>query len=93
MKNFWNWLVISSANPTKVSLTITGFVGTATSFLIATAPFTHFAYSAAQIGTIGSDVAGIATALLGVVGAIAFAYGLLRKFINTVKADGAPIVK
>lgn len=89
----WNWLVRSSANPQKVSLTITGFVGTIGSYLIATAPFTHFAYTSAQVGVIGADAAGVATALLAVISSITFAYGLVRKFINTAKTDGDPIVK
>lgn len=80
---FINWLVLSSENPTQASSTIKGILGAGVAVLIAISPLLHLSIGGDQLNMIVDSVVGIFTALLGVVSAITFIFGLVRKLKNT----------
>ena len=81
---FWNWLVVSSANPQQVALTVQGFfsmtiVQTVFQFLPMIGIHPTFTLAVLS-GGIVSAIYTIAT----IVTSLVTLYGLLRKFIVTV---------
>jgi hypothetical protein len=75
---FWNWLVVSSEDPTKVAATVKGAIGVLVTLLAFGAHGASFADVPDQVYTIVVDAFGVVSS------AIALA-GLGRKLINTVK--------
>ena len=80
----WNWLVVSSEDPTKVAATVKGIAGAAVIFFAYF--FAYFLHSP-NLNDVPDQVYTITTSAFGIFsGAIALA-GLVRKLINTFKGS------
>lgn len=82
MKTFWSWLVTSSADPAKWSLTIKGFAGTAITIITMVAGLANI-----QVGDLTPVVDAVVSfvqAILLAVSSVAFIIGFVRKVWNTV---------
>lgn len=89
MKKIINWLVISSADPEKLSLTVKGF-------LVGIIPIVSFVlhFSKINLGdeTLTSLIDSIVVliqAALGIVAGIVFVVGLVRKIVATIQGTHA----
>jgi hypothetical protein len=80
---FWNWLVVSSEDPTKVAATVKGALGVLVSLLALTIHGANFSDLPDQVYTIVVDVFGIISSAIAVA-------GLIRKFINTFVRPAPP---
>lgn len=79
MKNFFHWFLTSSADPTKLALTVKGALGFAVSVVVMISPLFHLAVGTDQLNTIVDAIVQIVTIFATLVSAIAFLAGLLRK--------------
>lgn len=91
IKNFWNWLVWSSADPEKLALTVRG------ALVVAVPVILNIVQTACGFGLVclGIDAPGLnevvnvivafVSAVATIVGCIMFVIGFLRKIILTVK--------
>jgi hypothetical protein len=79
------WIVVSSTNPSDVSLTIKGIlVGIVPTALIL-AGFAHVDVGSDQLNAIIDGIVSVVQTLLTLISVVMTTYGLLRKFLNTVK--------
>ena len=85
MKKLWLWLVMSSEDPTKVALTVKGFLGTVGSVVILLSPLVHLKVGTQQITDAVDIGVQMFTAFLGFVSLGTTLFGLGRKFYNTFK--------
>lgn len=83
LKKFWDWLVQSSADPTKVSVTVKGALGTVASVLVLLSPLVHVQISNEQVSSVIDLTAQVVVSLCAVVSAIAGILGLVRKIYFT----------
>lgn len=83
MKQFWNWLVISSADPETISLSVRGIIGgilTAITILLGLANI----HVASDQVTIAVDATvKLVQAIAAFISAYAFLYGIIRKIYLT----------
>lgn len=79
---FWNWLVVSSQDPTKVAATVKGIAGTAIALLAFTVHGPDFSTVPADVYTIVVDAFGVFSGALATV-------GLIRKVYNTLTNKNA----
>jgi hypothetical protein len=87
LKKIFQWIVYSSANPTKVSLTLKGAGVTVIGFLVPVIGLTHIAIGgdpSTVLNSILDSIASIVQVALTLVGAIVGLYGLVRKVWLTV---------
>ena len=79
--SFWQWLLASSADPTKAALTVQGFFSIAAVQTI----FTLLGYVGIHptftLALVGQDAYTIVYSVLMAISFLATAYGLLRKWI------------
>jgi hypothetical protein len=90
MTNFWNWLVKSSADETKLSLTLKGAVPTVIGFVLLASPLLHITTNSVQLNEIANI---IIQAILGgatIISVIATFAGLYRKLTLTVTTTNKP---
>ena len=78
MNKILNWIVLSSENPEKVSMTVRGILLTWVAMALFVSQFLGLDFSEAKASYIVQDV----TAL---VGAVMLAVGLVRKIVNQLK--------
>lgn len=81
---FLNWIVLSSADPAKLSLTVKGLLTMAVPFIITIAGLTNIHVPDEKGMTLIID--GIATAvqiILGIIGLAATLIGVIRKIVTT----------
>lgn len=83
MKKIWDWLVTSSADPSKLALTVKGFLGMAATFLVFVSPILHLHLGDEQVTAVSDLVVQIVVVLAGIVSAIATLLGLARKIYLT----------
>ena len=83
MKNLLSSLVWSSADPNKVSATITGFIISLSSLIILVAGYYGFSIAPEQIT---ASAAQLGTAI----GSIVFIFGLIRKIIIAINLKVNP---
>jgi hypothetical protein len=74
---FWNWLVVSSSDPSKVALTVKGLTGTAVGLLAFVVHGPDLSSVPADVYTVILDAFTLFSALLATIGAI-------RKVWNTI---------
>lgn len=83
LKKFWDWLVISSANPQATALTVKGAVGTIVGLLVMISPIMGIGLAPIGAETLTNDIVSTITAVLTSVSAIATVVGLVRKIFKT----------
>jgi hypothetical protein len=74
--SFWNWLIVSSADPTKVAATVKGLTGTAVGLLAFAIHGPDFSNVPADVYTVVIDAFTVFSGALALIGAI-------RKVYNT----------
>lgn len=81
IKTLWDWLVKSSKDPNKISLTVKGAISTAVVVL------GYFGITGVGIDTagLGDNVAEIAVQVVAAITALATLYGAIRKLYLTIK--------
>ena len=91
INKFWDWLLLSSANPDKYSLAIKGFFGTLATMALLWSGIFHYNLSATDITDIGNLVSVAVFDLFTAVSYIATAIsgwtlvvGAVRKLVLTV---------
>jgi hypothetical protein len=77
--NFYNWLVKSSVNPEKTSLTIKGFLG-AVVFVLAGLGINY----TLDVNTLTYSITELIQSLGLLISTLITTYGLLRKIYNTL---------
>lgn len=81
IQKFWNWLVLSSADPTQPALTVKGIVSTIVPILMV---FVHNP----NLNDLPDEVYSVIIALFGMYSAFAVAFGLFRKiYISFTKTS------
>jgi len=81
---FWNWLVVSSANPQQVALTVQGvFSMTIVQTLFGLLPYVGI-HPSFTLAMAGAGAASIVYTALTIVSGVVTLYGLLRKAIVTI---------
>lgn len=79
----WNWLVVSSADPTQVALTVKGWVATII-------PAAMLVIHNPNLSDLPNDVYSFIMAALVVVSALVTLWGFVRKIVNTVTSGNSP---
>ncbi len=87
LKKIWNWLVMSSANPNEMALTVKGFLGTLASILLLVSPIVHLHINDAQTTAITDMIIQIVLALCAVISALSGIMGFVRKIYLTAKGS------
>lgn len=77
MNKFFKWLVLSSSNPTKISLTIKGFLTSVVAMAVI------FGYNPSDLSPIAENITKLVESLLTVVGIVSFLVGAIRKVKKT----------
>lgn len=80
MNRFYNWLVVSSADPAQFSLTFKGILLQYAAILLLALQLIHFPYTQNQVYDFMGVVSSIAGTLMGI-------FGLCRKLYFEVKAS------
>ncbi len=91
MKKFIAWLVLSSKDPEKVSLTIKGVIATAATYIIFFTSLFHLNFSATDLATVGDLIGKIVQALLMVVSLVTTLIGFVRKLTTTANGTNEVI--
>lgn len=89
--NIWNWLVVSSSDPYKFSLTLKAGAATIISVLTIALGLAHIAVGGPDLTAISDSVIAVIQDLVVLVGALATVYGLIRKIIASVEGTHAGI--
>lgn len=84
MKNLFSWLVTSSADPTKVALTVKGFLGTVASIIVMVSPLFHLKIGSDDLNGVVDGVVQFITVAFGLVSATATIVGFIRKIYLTM---------
>ena len=80
----WNWLVLSSADPSEAALTVKGLVVGAGTYIIFFAGLFHITVGTPDIANLANQGALIAGGFLMVVSGITTLYGIYRKLWTTI---------
>ena len=83
LKNIGNWLLWSSENSNKISLTIRGLAGFIPSAVLLFAAL-HIDVSANQLADFVESLVALVSTFGAFVGAVAFLYGIVRKISLTI---------
>lgn len=79
----WEWLVVSSADPYKVSLSVKGFLLTISSFIVPVVALLGHTLDNEQVQNIVDAIAVTIQSFLAFVGSIVFLVGVIRKLYLT----------
>lgn len=90
MHKFWNWLVTSSADPSKVSLTLKGTLSTVVGIVVMLSPIFHLNIGSQQLNEISDAIVQIVVVGLTIISMIATFAGLARKIFLTLRNDFMP---
>ena len=82
-RKFIDWLVLSSANPQQAGATIQGILGGVVTAVIYFSPLLHLHVGPDQLNAIVDLIIQIFTACLGIVSAVVFILGAIRKIYLT----------
>ena len=85
-EGFMQWLVLSSADPTKVALTVKGVVALAVPYLMTYLPMLGVKVSLG-FSSLPNDIYSSLYFLFVAVGAASTAYGFIRKVVLTLKGN------
>ena len=95
-KKFLNWLVVSSEDPTAISLTVRGLLVTAVPYIIGIAGFAHFQTLASTTPDIYNVLINYIVQFINdaltAIGSVMAIYGILRKLFNTHVPEPANVV-
>lgn len=80
---FIQWLVTSSADPSKLALTVKGFLGTLASILLLISPIMHLHISNDQVTAAIDLTMQMLVVFAGVVSGLATLFGFARKVYFT----------
>lgn len=83
LKKVYNWLVVSSADPTKVSLTVKGFLHTAAGVLLVFTPLFHLNIGQTKIDEFIDLSSQLVIAFYAAFSALVTLFGFFRKIYNT----------
>ncbi len=86
VKKILNWIVYSSENPEKLSLTLMGIVTFLTPYIIqlSNLGYIHIAgITGADASQLGAIIVGVITAVVSAAGGIMTLIGLVRKIVYT----------
>ncbi len=85
VKKILNWIVYSSQDPEKLSLTLTGILTFATPYIVSLSHlgYIHIGIAGADASQLGATIIAVITAVVSAVGAIMTLVGLVRKIIYT----------
>ena len=83
MKNFWLWIVKSSADPTRTSLTVKATLVALIPFLVGFAPLVGL--TGEGVNQIVLNLSDLVGQILMVVASLTAVYGLIRKILNSFK--------
>jgi hypothetical protein len=88
----WNWLVYSSADPKKVSLSVKGALTVASSFIIGIVAIFGVGVSNDDIANIIEAISLVVEMALVLFGAVMSLIGLVRKVYRTIKGEHLGII-
>lgn len=88
----WNWLVYSSADPKKVSLSVKGALTMASSLIIGLLTIFSVSVSNDEIANIIEALGLVVEMALSLVGAVAVLIGFIRKVYRTIKGEHLGII-
>lgn len=83
LQKFFNWLVLSSADPTQASATVKGILGGVATTILVVSPLLHLHIGSDQLSNTVDLLVQIFTAALGIVSAVTFILGAIRKVYLT----------
>lgn len=92
IKNFFTWLVASSADPNKVSLTVTSALTALIPYGIFLSGITHHSLDAADAGAVVAAIGTLVQVLLTAVSVCLFLYGLIRKIYLSLTGRNAAML-
>lgn len=78
----WNWLVVSSADPSAVALTVKGWVSTII-------PVLMIVIHNPNLSDLPNEIYAAIVAVFGIISAVTTAYGLIRKIILSFQPPAA----
>lgn len=84
IQKIWNWLVVSSADPSRISLTIKGIGVAIIPYLMIITNTSGVQIGSTEITSLFDTLAMIVQNFLTIVSGIMFVYGLVRKIRNTI---------
>lgn len=84
MKKLLLWLVLSSADPEKMSLMVRGFLVTVISYVTVVAGLAHITLPGEELTALVNHATLLTQAFFLFVGLVASAYGAVRKFWRTL---------
>ena len=90
MNKIINWLVVSSQDPTKTSLTVKGFCATALSFIVPVLAVLGYQTIGGNLNTLSVEIVSFVQGFFTLVSAVIALYGLARKIYNTIKNINIP---
>ena len=82
IKKIWNWLVVSSANPQKISLTVKGVIISLIPILLTLSGIAHLSITSDGITNIASLIANLIDVSFTIIASISIVYGIIRKIIT-----------
>lgn len=85
MQKIWDWIVYSSTNADKISLSVKGAIATVVGVILNIIVLGHLQIDPALITTAGGSIGSIIQAFLGVITAIATLVSLLSGFVGLVR--------
>lgn len=89
--NVWNWLVVSSEDPYKFSLTLKAGLPTLITGLTIVLGFAHVAIGSADLTAAADSFIQVAQDLIILIGGVTTAYGLARKLVASWRGDHAGV--
>lgn len=81
-KNFINWLIVSSENPSQLALTVKGAIIFAIPTIVGFFGLFHLELGGGDLTNLANSIGVIVESALTLVGAAIFVYGLARKILN-----------
>lgn len=91
MKKFIVWLVLSSKDPEKVSLTIKGILASVATYVVFFTSLFHLNFNVTDLTTIGDMISKIIEALLMIVSMVTALIGAVRKIKSTMNGTNEVI--
>lgn len=91
MKKFLVWLVLSSQNPQKVSLTVKSFLTAATTYIVFFAGILHFNIGASDVAIAIDNIVKVISDILMVISSAATAWAFIRKIGTTLNGTNKVI--
>lgn len=87
LKSIWAWLVYSSADSRKLSLTVKGALTSIIPFVIVAGNLTNLQLQNEDLENVVDGIVLVIEAGLGLVAAITFIYGAIRKVWRTLMGE------